>query len=407
MFFGLRGGGAFFEFFLFAFGDAVFALGHGGDFAVELHVIFEAGGIQRAGVEGGADGAGGFVLVAAVGEFALGGEGVDVGEGVDEGVGGFAECEAAETGGVDDEAAGGGADEVAEGGAVATFVVEFAGFHHVLDVGVGECVDEGGLADAGGTEDDGGGSGGEVMADGVEGGGRFDADGVEGGVAGDGAGLVEEGLGVFAEVGFGEEDDGACAGFAGEGEVAFEAAEVEVFVEGGAEEGEVDVGGEELLVGGESADEGGFSREDAGDLRGAAVAFVGETAEENPVADGGEIGAEDGGVADFAGDFGPDGAVGGLDEVGFLVLLDDARDGGGEFVGGEEGGEVGGPAVGLEVVKVRVRHAKPLRSRGALRSRWERSVGGNRGHEWPFACKRSCIRFPTGWKGGRCRRRAS
>ncbi len=148
LFFLQLGAGAFVEFFLFAVGDAVFALRHGGDFAVEFEVRLEAGGVEGAGVEGGLNGAAGFGGVLAIGEFAGSGEGVDVGEGGDEGVVGFTEGEAAEAGGIDEEAAGGGFDEVAEGGAVASLVVEVADFHHVLDVGVGEGVDEGGLADA-------------------------------------------------------------------------------------------------------------------------------------------------------------------------------------------------------------------------------------------------------------------
>ena len=58
-----------------------------------------------------------------------------------------------------------------------------------------------------------------------------------------------------------------------------------------------------------------------------------EAAEHDPVADGGKIASNGAGVAHFAGDFGPDVPGGGVNEVGFLVLLDDARSGRGGFAG--------------------------------------------------------------------------
>lgn len=174
---------------------------------------------------------------------------------------------------------------------------------------------------------------------------------MDGGAGGDGGDFVEEGLGVVAEVGLGEEYEGLGAGFAGEGEVAFEAAEVEVFVEGGAEEGDVDVGGEDLFVGVEASDEGGFSGEDAGDLGGAVDLMRGAGAEEDPVTDGGEVGADGAVVAEFAGDFRPAFSGFVLDAVGLFVFLDDAGGVVGGFVGGEGGGEERGPAEGFEIVR--------------------------------------------------------
>jgi hypothetical protein len=70
-------------------------------------------------------------------------------------------------------------------------------------------------------------------------------------------------------------------------------------------------------------------------------------AEDDPVADGGEVGAGGGVVADFAGGSGSDvfhAEGGGADEVGFVVLLDEAGDEVGGLAVGEEGSEVGGQA---------------------------------------------------------------
>ena len=126
------------------------------------------------------------------------GEGFDVGEGGDEGVGGFAEGEAAEAGGVDDEAAGGGADEVAESRAVAAFIVEVAGVHHVLDVGVGEVIHECAFADAGAAEDDAGDAGLQVVADVFHSFAGDDADGMNWGAGGDGRDLRDQRFLFFA-----------------------------------------------------------------------------------------------------------------------------------------------------------------------------------------------------------------
>ena len=344
-------GGFFAEFIFLANLDAVFAAGEGGLFAVEFLPGFEAAEVEGVGFEGGFDGAAGFGGVLAVAEAAGGGEGFEVGEGGEEGIGGFAEGKAAEAGGVDDKAADGGFDEVAVGGAVAAFVVEVADFHHVLQVLIGEMVDEGGFADAGGAEDDGGDAGGEQRAELVDALAGDDGDGEDGEVvvAVEGLDLIEERSGIGAKIGFGEQDDGADGVIAGEGDVAFEAAEGEVFVEAGGEEGEVDVDGEELVVAGdavvavafEAAGEGGFAGEDAGDLDravgflggGIKAAVGGSSAEDDPVADGGEVGTDGGLVAHFAGDFGPEVSGGSVDEVGLFVFLDDAGKEGGGFAG--------------------------------------------------------------------------
>ena len=75
---------------------------------------------------------------------------------------------------------------------------------------------------------------------------------------------AERGVGV--EVGFIEDDDGGGAGLVGEGQVALDTAEIEIPVEPGDQEHDVDVGGDQLLgfaIAGRHGGEGGCSCEGA------------------------------------------------------------------------------------------------------------------------------------------------
>ena len=111
--------------------------------------------------------------------------------------------------------------------------------------GVGEGVEEGGLADARRAEERGGGAGGDQGADGV--------DALVGGRA-HGERVVERGavrlqgdLGALGvEIGLREDEGGRDLSVRGEGEVALEAAGVQIAIEGGRHEGEIDVGAHDL-----------------------------------------------------------------------------------------------------------------------------------------------------------------
>lgn len=62
-------------------------------------------------------------------------------------------------------------------------------------------------------------------------------------------GFGDAGIEVLAEVGFIQEDDGSGAAAGGHEEVAFEEAGIEAGIEGLDEEGDFDVGGEDLFSG--------------------------------------------------------------------------------------------------------------------------------------------------------------
>jgi len=345
----------------FAIEQTIFAAGHGDPFALHAAIAFKPAGVEGAGGQGGFDRAARFGVVAAVGEFAGGGQGVDVGERGGQGIVGFAEGQAAEAGRVDDQAAHGrqgGTHEVAEGGAMAAFVVKVAHFHHVLHVGLSQVINQGAFAHAGGAQDNRGDAGAQVVADGIHALAGNDADGMNVLGAQEGLGFADKRRGVGAAIGFGQEDHGLDVRVARHGQVAFEAAEGEVVVERSAQEGQVDVHGEDLGVPTsatafafalEAACDDGAAREDAGNLDGSGV-FGGvlNAAEDDPVADGGVVGADGAVVAHFAGDFGPDilhAQCRRADQVGFLMFLHDACQLVQGFARRQQGVEVVVPAV--------------------------------------------------------------
>ena len=122
---------------------------------------------------------------------------------------------------------------------------------------------------------------------------------------------------VAADVGFVEDDDGAGSALFGDDEVAFEAADAEVVVEGDDDEHDVHVGGDDLLFGGLAdllTGEYRFAGQDLVDVGGLGV-------EEDPIADGRRVGEElvEGATALGAGG-GPEGvdAAGGAGYAGFF-----------------------------------------------------------------------------------------
>lgn len=110
-----------------------------------------------AGLDGGADGAAGFVGVGAVGEAAIGGAGEDFGEEVGDFLAFHVHgAEAADAGGVDDATAAVEGEHFGEGGGVLAGVVGVGDGSGLQVEPRLNAVDEGGLADAGKTGEDGG-----------------------------------------------------------------------------------------------------------------------------------------------------------------------------------------------------------------------------------------------------------
>jgi hypothetical protein len=226
----------------------------GVEFGVQFVVGVESG-LGNGPVEDGLlDGATALGVVSAVAESAAGGDLGQVGEGVVEPDVGEPEVELAEAGRVDDEAALGKEDQFAGRGGVAALGIGFADGEGGLDPFAVDAVDEGRLADAGGAEDDGGRAGKQEFADAGKGTAGSGADGEDRMFAGDGLDFGNVGFDVVAEVGLVEEDDRSGAALVDHDEEALDAAEVQGFVEGLNNEGDVDVGGEDLAGSGAAGD---------------------------------------------------------------------------------------------------------------------------------------------------------
>jgi hypothetical protein len=164
-------------------------------------------------------------------------------------------------------------------------------------------------------------------------------DGDDGSGAGYLSGLGEALGKIVAEVALVEGDYGGGSAFGGEGEIAFQAAEVEIAIEAANEEDEIDVGGEGLLIfaasGGAACEEGAAGEDGFDDgLSGA------DDAGGDPIADHGHSGAGGCGVPEKSGGFGIE--LAGIGKQMVLVALrkqdagkDAGRgDGGTQFRGG-------------------------------------------------------------------------
>lgn len=225
----------------------------------------------------------------AIAEPALMGKGGDVGKGDVEAVIGGPQMEFPEARGIDDEAAVGEEDEFAGGGGVATLGVPFTDREGGLDAFAVEAVDKAGFSNAGRAEDDGGGAGGEEFPEAGEGATGAGADDEDGMPAGDAADFVGDGIGIGAEIGLVEDDDGLGAAFVDHHEEPFEAAMIDGFAEGLDHEGEIDVGGQDLnggLASGDLAGDLGPAGQDAFD--GNAVGGFGDS-DADPVTNFGKL----------------------------------------------------------------------------------------------------------------------
>ena len=131
--------------------------------------------------------------------------------------------------------------------------------------------------------------------------GAGDLDGHADGDLGD---ALEDGLEVRPQVRLAEHDDGLRAARPGRAEVALQAAHVEVAGQGLDDEDGVDVGGHDLRVDaalGGGAHEGGAPRQDRLDGHRRVRAARWLDASDDPVADGGAVGRDGGGVAEVSG----------------------------------------------------------------------------------------------------------
>jgi hypothetical protein len=266
---------------------------------LELEVGVPAERVERAGIQRRQDGAAGLLVVAAVVELAGAEEGLDVGEGPADALGHVGELDLAQSRGVEQDGACGGEEHLPRRGGVAAAAV-LADLLCGLHLPAEDAVHQSGLAGARGAQERHRGGRLEVLRQDVHAVALLGADDVDGEVAGDEAGLGEAGSGVGAEVRLIKEDDAPRPALADHGQVALEAAEVEVVVQTADDEDDVHVGDEDLdavALAGLLAGHDGPAGEDALD-----DALGGLEVHGHPVPDGGELAALREGELELPGD---------------------------------------------------------------------------------------------------------
>ena len=254
----------------------------------------------------------------AVREAAPRGERLDVRERLAEPVRRLPELELAHPRRVEHETAAGQEDELAVRRRVpaATVAPDVRGHEQLL---AGEAVHERRLPDAGRPEQRGGAAAAEVRAEVVEPLPGDRADGVDRDAEGDRLGGQQRPLDVLRQVALRQHDHRLGAALPGHDEVALQAARVEVVPEGGDEEDDVDVRGDDLLVDlgpGDLAREFRPPREHGVDQA---------AAERDPVADGRKVGPPARGAPEPRRDLGALLTALGVEVVGAAVLHGDAR----------------------------------------------------------------------------------
>ena len=254
----------------------------------------------------------------AVGKAALGGKRLDIGEGL--GQVAAVELQFAHTGGVDDDRAARQSDQLPKRRGVATGAV-LSDFQGLQAVFAEQPVDQGRLADAGGTDERDGLAGLQVLGDRqvavlAKCGGEQDVD-ADGDVAGFGQPCVQ----VVAQVALGQYHDRDRTAVPGDGQVAFQAAQAKILVQRHTDEQVVDIGGDDLSVdscAGGLAAKHGPARQDAAD-DGVAAGVV-QAVDQDPVAHCRVVRRVFGQVAELAGDDCLHLATLADDAVMFLVL---------------------------------------------------------------------------------------
>jgi len=217
-----------------------------GDLALEFEVAGEACSIEFARGDGGLDCAARLALVAAIAEAALLGERGDVGEAGVDSARVLDQAELAHTGCVDENPAAGQHDKLTACGRVAAAAILTQRFG-ALDLATQKAVDERGLADARRADEGDSGAPAEVGAQGVSAVTRPGAYEHGRHAEGDRVDSLRQRVDP-AEVDFVEDDDRRGAAVPNGGEVALEAAQIEVAVGRGDDEEEIDVGGDYLAA---------------------------------------------------------------------------------------------------------------------------------------------------------------
>src|SRR3954454_12649759 len=238
--------------------------------ALELAEALQTLRRQRATHGRGLDGAAGLPLMLAVAEAALLPQLFDLREGRLDPLVPFPELDLAQARRIDEQAAAGGQEQLAVRGGVPAAVVPLAHLARALGVAAEKTVDERRLADARGAEEAHGPARHEVGRELLAILSSQGAHAVDGYPQGDRLLLQQAGLGVRAAVELVEDDHGLGTAVPGGGEIALDAAGIEVAVEAGDEEDRVHVGGHALLLGalaGALAGELGIARQDGVDHR--------------------------------------------------------------------------------------------------------------------------------------------
>ncbi len=244
----------------------------------------------------------GFGGMAAIVEAALRGQGGDVGKRVADGLRRrIPELQLAHPWRVDDEGAARGHKEFPAGRGVPALV------HGITEGGGGllggpeQPVDEGGFADARRTEQGKGGPRREPWGQPVEAIAVRSAERDDRSAGGDRDGLGFGGGGVGMQIGLVEHDNRLGSAIPGQGQVAFDAAQVVIAIQGSEQEHGVEVGGDDLLFGQRSGGTPGKLRAPGQHGMDVRAAFAGPEADDDPITDRRQGGAGGGVVEHPAG----------------------------------------------------------------------------------------------------------
>src|SRR4051794_33734586 len=269
---------------------------------LKLVIALETERRQGAGGDGRGNRAVRLAGVPAVAETAAFSQCVDFGEGARERVGGVPQLQFAHAGRVDQDAPVGQDQELTGGAGVTAAAIAGADVAREQPLFADQRVRDRRLADTGRSEEGRGPAPRHALAERNHGLGLLRGHGEDWNARRDSPGVADERRHVLDEVSLVQHDDGRRTAVPRGEQVALDAPRVEIAIEAGDEEHDVDVRGDDLLLGRVTRGAPGKPagpRKNRADPR---VAVRDHGVERDPVADGGKVGARRGFVAQPAGD---------------------------------------------------------------------------------------------------------
>ncbi len=291
---------------------------------MELAVIDDSSGQELAGIDGSVDGAAWFTMVAAIAEATLSGESLNILEGILDTLLDIPELNLTHSRSINDQCTVIEADQFAMASGMLSAVVDFANLPNLLAFVTEQLIEDCRFTDAGGADERDGAAGQEPLPEMVDPLVAQGADRMTGNLGGNGFDLSEACRQVVAEIGLGEEDNGSGAALPGDRKVAFEPAWIEVLIERGCQEDDIDIGGDDLLIGPGALDLAGEVAAAGQERVDGRLLLTSGTAKGDPVANGRQSGTAGGAVTELAGSLGKDRAARCLDAQELIELKADA-----------------------------------------------------------------------------------